>query len=166
MAIDVGWVDIGLLAFLVVSVLVGLTRGFVFELLSLVGWVAAYLAGLSLTPQCQPYIRIGDPGSTLHYGATFAIVFIVTLVLWSLGARLVRALIRATPLSVIDRLLGAGFGLLRGFVVLLVVAAVIGMSPWAKSIAWQRSQGVVWLNAWLLELRPMFTNEVSQHPSA
>jgi membrane protein required for colicin V production len=166
MAIDVGWVDIGLLAFLGVSVLIGLARGFVFELLSLAGWLAAYLAGLWLTAELQPYIHIGDPGSSLNYGATFAIVFLVTLVLWSLGARLVRALIHATPLSAIDRLLGAGFGLLRGVVLLLVVTAVIGVSPWAKAIAWQRSQGAVWLNAWLLELRPVFTNEISQHPSA
>jgi len=166
MAIDVGWVDIGLLAFLAVSVVVGLMRGFVFELLSLAGWLAAYLAGLWLTPECQPYIHIGDPGSSLSYGATFAIVFIVALVLWSLGARLVRALIRATPLSAIDRLFGAGFGLLRGVVVLAVVVAMVGMSPWAKSVAWQRSQGAVWLNALLLQLRPVFTNEISQHPSA
>ena len=165
MAIDLGWVDIGLLTFLGLSVLIGLARGFVFELLSLAGWLVAYLAGLWLTAEFQPYVHIGDPGSSLSYGATFAIVFLVTLVLWSLGARLVRALIRATPLSAIDRLLGAGFGLLRGFVMLLVVTAVIGVSPWAKSIAWQRSQGAIWLNAWLLELRPVFTNEISQHLS-
>ncbi len=165
MAIDVGWVDIGLLAFLGISVLVGLARGVVFELLSLAGWLVAYLAGLWLTPELQPSIHIGDPGSSLNYGATFAIVFLVTLVLWSLGARLVRALIHATPLSLIDRVLGAGFGLLRGVVVLLVVTAVIGVSPWAKAVAWQRSQGAVWLNAWLLELRPVFTNEISQHLS-
>lgn len=165
MVIDVGWVDIGLLAFLGISVLVGLARGVVFELLSLAGWLVAYLAGLWLTPELQPHIHVGDPGSSLNYGAAFAIVFLVTLVLWSLGARLVRALIHATPLSVIDRVLGAGFGLLRGVVVLLVVTAVIGVSPWAKAVAWQRSQGAVWLNAWLLELRPVFTSEISQHLS-
>ncbi len=166
MDIDIGWVDIGLVAFLVFSVIVGLTRGFAFELLSLAGWFAAYFAARWFTPAWQPYIHVGEPGTVLNYGATFACVFIVTLVVWSFGAWLVRVVLRGTPLSVVDRLLGACFGLLRGLVVLLVVATVVGVSPLAKSMPWQRSQVAVWLNALLQELRPVFTNEVSLHPSA
>ena len=166
MEFEIGWVDIGLLAFLLLSVVVGLLRGFVFELLSLAGWFAAYFAGRWLTPMFQGYIHIGTPDSRLNYGATFACVFIAVLIVWSLGARLVRVLIRATPLSPVDRLLGAAFGALRGLVVLLVVAVVVSVSPWAKSTAWQRSQGVVWLNALLQELRPALGNEVPQHTSA
>ena len=166
MTVDIGWVDIGLAAFLALSVIVGVWRGFVFELLSLAGWFAAYFVGLWWTPWLQPHIHVGAPGSTLNYGAAFACVFIATLVVWSLGARLVRALIRATPLSPVDRLLGAGFGFVRGLVVLLVVATVVGISPWGQSLAWQRSQGVVWLNAVLHELRPLFIDDVSQPRSA
>ena len=167
MTIDLGWVDIGLAAFLLLSVLIGLARGFVFELLSLIGWFAAWFVGFWLTPMFLGYIHIGEPGSSLNYGATFACVFLVALVVWSLGARLVRALIRATPLSAFDRLLGAGFGFVRGLVVLLVVATVIGISPWGRSIAWQRSQGVAWLNTVLHELRPLFINETPpQNPTA
>ena len=166
MTLQLGWVDIGLAIFLALSVVIGLMRGFVFELLSLAGWFAAYFAARWFTPQCQSYIPLGEPGSALNYGATFACVFLLALVVWGVAARLVRALIRATPLSPIDRVLGAGFGLLRGLVVLLVLATVVGVSPLAKSMAWQQSQGAVWLNALLHGLRPVFTNEVSQHPSA
>lgn len=162
MAIDLGWVDIALAFFLALSVMAGLLRGFVFELLSLAGWFAAYGVGLWLTPSLQAYIHVGAAGSTLNHGVTFAGIFLLTLVVWSLGARLVRALIRATPLSPIDRLLGGGFGFVRGLVVLLVVAIVVGISPWGQSPAWQRSQGVGWLNGVLHELKPLFINEVSQ----
>jgi membrane protein required for colicin V production len=55
-------------AFLVLSVLVGLMRGFVFELLSLAGWFAAYFVGLWWTPSFQPHVHVGAPGSTLNYG--------------------------------------------------------------------------------------------------
>lgn len=161
MVLDLGWVDIGLAAFLALSVVVGLVRGFVFELLSLAGWFAAYFAGRWLAAMVQPYIHVGVPGSTLNYGVTFALVFLIALVLWSLAARLVRALIRATPLSLLDRVLGAGFGLLRGLVVLLLVAAMVAVSPMANAAAWQRSQGATWLTALLQELHPVFTGDVS-----
>ena len=39
-----GWVDIAMIALLAVSVLVGLWRGFVLEVLSLTGWVVAWFA--------------------------------------------------------------------------------------------------------------------------
>lgn len=165
-AAAISWLDIGLLAFLGLSMLVGLMRGVVFELLSLAGWVAAYVAALYGAPLAQPWLHVGEAGSTLNYAVAFACVFLVTLVAWSLGARLIRALIRATPLSGIDRLLGAGFGLVRGVVVLLLAVVLIGVSPWAQASVWRDSVGVAWLNAVVQELRPLLGNEVSQLPTA
>ena len=163
---DLAWVDIGLLAFLLLSVGVGLMRGVVFELLSLAGWFAAYFAAQYGTPWAMPHIPLGLPGSALNHGVAFAAVFLVALIVWGLAARLVRSLIRATPLSPVDRFFGAGFGLLRGLVVLLVLTAAIGITPLARSAPWQQSQGAVWLNAVLQGLRPWWSNEVSQPPSA
>ena len=44
-----GWVDWALLAVLALSIAVGLWRGLVFEVLSLVGWVGAYIAAQLFT---------------------------------------------------------------------------------------------------------------------
>lgn len=166
MTVDFGWVDIGLLLFMALSIVVGLMRGVVFEILSLVGWVVAYVAAQMLAPLVQPHVSIGQPGSALNHAVAFASVFFVALLLWGLGARLVRTLIRATPLSSLDRVLGAGFGLLRGLLVLLVLALVLELTPVAKWPAWKRSQGVAWLNAVVKEIMPWLPIEISQHPSA
>lgn len=164
--IFVGWVDIGFAVFLLLSIVVGLMRGFVFELLSLAGWVVAYLAARWGTPFAQVYFHELSPsGSALNYGITFACVFIAVLIVWGLAARLVRTLVHATPLSAFDRLLGAGFGLVRGVVLLLIAATVVGVSPWASAPAWRASQSAVWLNALLQDLRPVLIDDTARPPS-
>ena len=75
---------LGVLAF---SVLVGVWRGFIFELLSLAGWFVAYFAARWLQPWVAPQLPIGEPGSPLNHGAAFACAFIVVLVAWSFVAR-------------------------------------------------------------------------------
>jgi membrane protein required for colicin V production len=78
-------------------------------------------------------------------------------------ARLVRLLIRATPLSVVDRVLGAGFGALRGMLLLLVLCTLVTMTPARNSVAWQASRGVVWLSGVLRGIEPLLPSEVSRH---
>lgn len=158
-----GWVDWTLLAVLAVSVVVGLWRGLVFELMSLAGWVVAYVAAQLFSPEVGAWLPIGAPGSGLKQGAGFAVTFVGVLIAWTLLARLVRLLIRATPLTLIDRTLGAAFGLLRGAVLLLALATVLAYTPAARAQAWQDSQGAAWLRGALQELKPLLPTEVARH---
>jgi membrane protein required for colicin V production len=149
------WVDLTLLAVLAASVLVGLVRGFIFELMSLAGWLVAWFGAQWAAPVLAPQLPIGAPGSALNLGAAFALCFIGALILWGLLARLFRMLLHATPLSLVDRFLGAGFGLLRGAVLLLAIATVVALTPAAQSAAWRQSQGARWLAASLQALKPL-----------
>ena len=151
----IGWVDWSLLGVLVLSIVVGALRGFVFEVLALAGWFVAWFAAQWGGPQLAPHIPVGPPGSLLNTAAAFATAFLVTLVVWGIAVRLLRSLLHATPLRPVDRLLGAVFGLLRGVVVLLLVAAIVGWTPAARSPAWQASVGAAWLAAALHGLAPL-----------
>jgi membrane protein required for colicin V production len=157
------WVDIVLAGVLALSVIVGLVRGVVFEVLSLLGWFVAYFAAQWLAVDLAPHVPIGKPGSGINHAAAFAAVFVAALFVWALGSRLLRLLIHATPLGVPDRLLGAVFGLLRGLVVLLVATTVISLTPLSKSPVWQASQGAQWLQAALSGLRPLLPPQLLQH---
>ena len=157
------WVDWVLLAVLLLSIAVGLWRGLVFEILSLVGWVAAYVAAQALVSTVAPLLPIGTPGGALNLGVAFAILFVLALVIWALVSRLLRMVIHATPLQVMDRGLGAGFGLLRGAVLLLALATVVALTPAARSPAWQDSQGAAWLGAMLHGLKPVLPESLAQH---
>jgi membrane protein required for colicin V production len=151
----IGWVDCALLAVLLLSMLLGLVRGLVFELLSLLGWVVAWLAALWFAPLAAPHIPVDSAGSELRYAAAFAACFVVALIVWAVLARLVRLLVQATPLSAVDRVLGAGFGLLRGAVLLLVLANVVALTSAAQSPKWRNSQGAAWLHVAMQNLKPL-----------
>ena len=133
------WVDAALAAVLLVSVVLGLARGVSYELMGLAGWVVAYLAAAWLVPQVAPHIPVGLKDSALNHSAALVACFVAVLLAWGLLARVVRLLVRATPLSFLDRLLGAVFGALRGGVLLLLVATVVTLTPAAQSPSWQAS---------------------------
>jgi membrane protein required for colicin V production len=152
---SLSWLDWALVAVLVASVGAGLMRGFVFECLSLAGWLVAWFGAQWAAPQLAPHLPVGAAGSALNLAAAFGLAFIVALIAWALLARLIRMLIRATPLSLADRALGAGFGLLRGLVLLLAVATVVGLTPAAQSALWHGSHGARWLSLALHDLKPL-----------
>jgi membrane protein required for colicin V production len=159
---DWSFVDWSLLAVLAASVLVGIWRGFVFECLSLAGWVVAWFAAQWAAPQLAPKLPIGTEGSALNLAAALTLCFVAALIIWGLLAKLIRMLIHATPLSLPDRLLGGGFGVLRGSVLLLAVSSVVALTPAAQSQPWRASQGARWLSATLQTLKPLLPESVAR----
>jgi membrane protein required for colicin V production len=157
-----GWVDLCLIAVMLVSAAIGVWRGLVFEVLSLLGWVVAYVVAQVAAPIASPLLPIA-PGTPLNYAAAFGLCFMAAMIVWVLLVKLVRAMLHATPLQVVDRVLGAGFGALRGGVILLVIATVVLLTPLAKSSAWQQSSGALWLQAGLHVLKPMLPDALGRH---
>ena len=149
------WIDWLLLAVLAASVVLGFVRGLVYEALALAGWVVAWFAAQWAAPHLAPHLPLGEPGSALQLGAAFALAFLLALVVWGLLARLVRMLVQATPLSLLDRVLGSGFGVFRGLVLLLAVATVVMLTPAAQSDPWRGSHGAQWLGQALDSLKPL-----------
>jgi membrane protein required for colicin V production len=161
--VDVGWVDIVFGGVLVLSIVAGLVRGLVFEVLSLVGWLVAYVAAQWLSPEVAPHLPVGRPGSALNLAAAFACTFVGALIVWGLLARLIRLLVRATPLSLFDRVLGAGFGLMRGMMVVLVITTFVMLSSFGQSRPWRESQGARWANVALRGIKPMLPAQIAEH---
>lgn len=160
---DIGWVDWALLAVVAASMVVGLVRGLVFEVLSLLGWVAAYIAAQVASPLLAPHLPIGAPGSGLNLGAAIAITFVLALIVWMLAARLIRLLVHATPLTLVDRTLGGVFGLVRALVLLLAVATVVSFTPAVRAGPWQASHGAAWLGVMLGGLKPVLPPALARH---
>lgn len=154
-------VDLMMLAVLLVSAGVGVWRGFLYEAASLLGWVVAYFAARRWSPAVmaratlEGWVPQGWSPDVVA-AACFGGLFIGVLLAWALAARLLRRLVHATPLQVPDRLVGAVFGIVRGVVLLLVMATLVSWTPLKDHEAWQASVGRVWLERLVEGLKPFW----------
>lgn len=140
-----GWVDVAMLGLLLWSLLAGLWRGLIFELLSLAGYVVAWLAAQRWAPAVAEWLPWEGAPEAWRRVAAFVLVFALALLACGLVARLLRRLVHGSPLGLLDRLGGGAFGLARGVLVLLLAAALVGLTPLARSPAWEHSHGAAWL---------------------
>ena len=151
-----------LLAVLVVSVGLGFVRGLLLEVAMLVGWVVAYFVAQWFAADLAPHLPVGSPGSGANRAAAFALVFVAAVIIWSLAARLVRMVVHATPLSVVDRIGGGAFGLLRGGVVLIALATLVSFTPAAQSPLWQASLGARWTTETVKFIKPLLPPDLRE----
>ena len=114
------------------SALIGLLRGLLRELLSLVIWVAAVLGTISLGPLVAD--RLALDSQAISAIAGYAMVFAAVILLGALAQKLVARVVDATGLSGTDRVLGLAFGGVRGLAVCLI--AFVVMRPFAQDAAW------------------------------
>ena len=124
-----------LLGVLLASMVVGLWRGLVYEVLSLAGWVAAFVVAQWLAPDVVgwlPFIK-GAPAS-VQYAVAFAVVFVVTVFVAGLVSWLIKKLVETVGLRPVDRALGGFFGIARGVVLLLALTVVLQLTGLANEI--------------------------------
>jgi len=152
------WVDWLLVGIIAGSALIGLWRGFVVEVLSLLVWVAAFWLALHYGSDVAAMFadRVDTPSARMALG--HLLLFVLAIIVGGLLTWLIGKLVRATGLSLIDRLLGLSFGLLRGAGLAVVLVLVLGFTPLPSDPWWQRSQllpsfehGAQWLRGWLPE---------------
>jgi len=114
-------VDFATIIVLVISGVLATLRGLTREIMGLAGWpisiVAARLTAPYLEPLLTDTIRVEGVSSALAWG----IPFIVVVVLWFAFASVVSPGLSKAGLGGLDRWLGFLFGLIRGFVIVLVI---------------------------------------------
>jgi len=156
-------VDWILLAVLGLSLLLGMWRGIVQEVLSLAGWVAAFYVSQMYAPQAAIWLPMEGSSQMLRYAAGFVVVFIAVLIATVLVSWMVKTLVSAVGLGPLDRLLGSLFGLMRGVVILLAVTVLVGMTPMRETEAWKQAQGAQWLQQFLHVLKPVLPADFGKY---
>jgi len=120
-----GALDWVIVVVLCISTLLSLWRGFVREALSLLGWVAAFVVAHLFVDRLALELAGAIANPTGRYVAAYAILFVATLVSFTLVVKVATGLVRAAGLSVLDRLLGTVFGFARGVILILALVWVV-----------------------------------------
>jgi len=148
--------DYLVLGILVLSVLLGLLRGLIKEILSLCAYVAAFVGAVWWGPRVSDWLHSLVDNPLLRTGISYLAVFLVILLLVGLLNMTLGALISKTGLTPADHGLGGLFGLLRGTLVVLGLVTLAGYTELPQEDWWQEARlskaavrGVQTVGGWL-----------------
>lgn len=128
-----------------VSGLLGLLRGMIGVVMSLVAWLLAGLAA---------YLFGGDVGHSLvadgelgwgEYLGGYALSFVAVWIAVALVGLVIRRVAKEAGLSGVDRLFGFGLGVVRGVFFACVLVLLLGLTSIPGKRAWHASSGVAML---------------------
>ena len=130
--------DYAVLAVLGFSLIVGILRGLVRELIMLAGWVAAFVLSTAFSERVAKLMP-ENLGPMVSQILGFAAIFIGTLVLAGFAGLLLSMLTRSAGLGWTDRGLGAGFGAVRGVLIVLAAVLVAGFTALPQEPLWRNA---------------------------
>jgi membrane protein required for colicin V production len=116
------WTDYAIIAVLAASCVVGLMRGLLREVVSLITWIAAVWLAWSFADVLEPHLGGALSDAAVRPWAARTIIFVLVLLAGAGIGAIVSYFVRLSIFSSLDRLLGLVFGLLRGAVVLGLLA--------------------------------------------
>ncbi len=118
------YLDLAVLAIVLVSALLSMLRGFSREVLAIVSWAAAAAAAYYFYPVVTPYLTPYIHKDVIAQAAAAAIVFFATLIIVSLFTVRLSDAILDSKIGALDRTLGFVFGAARGFLLAVVAFAI------------------------------------------
>lgn len=129
--------DYVILAIVGLSVGLGWWRGFVYELLSLFGWMAAYFVARLFAPGLAQYVPDAVASDAAKTAVAYGCLFIGTLIVCGIVAWSLSKLVKFVGLGWMDRIMGAGFGVCRGVLLVLVLVLLAGLTSLPQQPFWR-----------------------------
>jgi membrane protein required for colicin V production len=129
--------DYVLIGIVAISLLLGLWRGVIGELIALAAWAIGVFGAAEFGGRVGEMLYQGIADPTIRMLAGCVTVFVGVLIVMALLRMAVKSLVKALGLSVSDRLLGSLFGLARGLLICMVLVALGGMTSAPQQPWWQ-----------------------------
>ncbi len=132
-------IDIVALVIIGVSVVYGVFRGLVREVLALLAWVASFMLANLLAGDAAKLLPQAMASEEIRLLVSFVAVFIVVLVGLSVLAILASKLVKIVGLGPADRVVGGIFGLARGLLLVMILVLLAGLTSLPRQSAWRES---------------------------
>ncbi|OPZ76823.1 MAG: Colicin V production protein [Alphaproteobacteria bacterium ADurb.Bin438] len=133
--------DYVILGILGISLLIGLCRGFVKEILGLLSWALSAVAMIYLTPILMKEFFTDKSGAfefALGIGVAVIVLVIMAFIIYAITSK-----VRTSPLNALDRIFGLVFGLLRGFILIAVAYLFLGViTPTLQKTVFNEKEGL------------------------
>jgi membrane protein required for colicin V production len=134
------WFDYTVIIIAVWSVLLGWWRGFVYEVLSLLGWVVAYAVARWQAVNLAALMPAELGMDAIKVTVAFILLFVATLIVSGIVIWLLSKLIKFSGLGWIDGLFGSLFGMLRGMLLVLMLVLLAGLTDLPRKPFWREAK--------------------------
>jgi membrane protein required for colicin V production len=156
------WLDYAVIGVFAVSIVLGIWRGLVREVISILGWVIAFLSANLFGGPLGAAMPQSIPSPELRVAAAYVVVFVFALIVASLLGILLSKAIHAVGLGALDRTLGAGFGMARGALIVLAGALLAGLTSVPRQSYWRDSFNGLYLVQAALAIKPFLPQTLSE----
>ena len=141
---------------LLLSLIAGAWRGLVHELMSLAGWVVAFVFAQWLADDVARWLPVWREAAVqVRYALSFVLVFVASMFAAAVVSWLLGKVVSTAGLRPVDRSLGGIFGLVRGTVILLVLAVGVHLVGMRSAAWWQASHVTPMLELLLAGIKPV-----------
>jgi len=155
--------DYVVLFVLIASVIISTLRGLVKEMLSLAGWIVAFVVANRYSAPLAAMLPEAVPGDVVRLIVAFIALFIGVRILMGLLTMAIAALVEAGGLSLADRGLGGLFGLGRGLVIVLTGVILCGMTSIPQQDFWQQALLSPLAESGVRTVKPFLPAALAQH---
>ncbi|AVR97977.1 CvpA family protein [Pseudoduganella armeniaca] len=145
------------------SVIVSMLRGLVKEMLSLLGWIVAFVVANTYSAALAALLPDMIPGEVVRLIVAFIALFIGVRILMGLLSMAIAALVEAGGLTLADRGLGGLFGLGRGLVIVLAAVILCGMTSIPQQDFWRQALLSPLAESGARTVKPFLPAAVAQH---
>jgi membrane protein required for colicin V production len=157
------WIDIAIIALVILSAVLSLFRGFVKEALALASWLVALWVAMIFYEDLAIVLSEWIAEPSIQNIAAFSILFIGILLIGALINYLASKLVVKTGLAMTDRMLGVIFGVARGIVIVAILVLFAGLTPMPQDSWWQSSQLIGYFQDFALWMREYLPTDISEN---
>lgn len=155
--------DYSVLVIIGLSIVISMMRGLVKEVLSIIGWLAAFYVAKTYAYQLVPLLPESIPTEGLKILAAFVILFLATLLIASLIAITLSAIFSKLGLGWLNRFLGAFFGFARGMLIVCVLVFLAGLTSIPQDVRWQNAMFSAPIEALITSALPYLPEYIAKH---